>query len=376
MTDFPLVQVGWIFAVDAERHYTLYETVGERVIAALREQFGGFRWEIRYEQRRRFLAHGQLDPLPLLELGVQAKLRLGWDYAFVVVPNELLARDRPRVLGVPSSALETMVVSLAAVMREEESAEKATALALHLFGHVMGLAHELDTPMHPPEIPADITLHPYTADQVSFIRDRLRDVADSRLEERPVRLSRLAFYWHTLRADPISILQDVRDYRPWRLPFRMGALTATTTATLLIVLLAAESWEIGTQLHPNAVIAGSLFAIVVASMFIFIGQNLGEVSRGIGMREQLVRTRIVVFSTLLCGMVALWLVLFGVSFGVGGVLPRHVLAGWAGAARLGWREIGRQAAFMAMLGVLAGSLGGNLEDEDELKADLFFDEET
>jgi hypothetical protein len=31
---------------------------------------------------------------------------------------------------------------------------------------------------------------------------------------------------------------------------------------------------------------------------------------------------------------------------------------------------------MAVLGVLAGALGGNLEDEDEIKAELLFDEET
>ena len=94
------------------------------------------------------------------------------------------------------------------------------------------------------------------------------------------------------------------------------------------------------------------------------------------MREQLVRTRIVVFVTLLLGLTTLWLVLFSVSFVSGMLLPRHVIAAWSGLDHFGLSSIARQAGFMAMLGTLAGSLGGNLENEDDLKADLFFDEET
>jgi hypothetical protein len=68
-------------------------------------------------------------------------------------------------------------------------------------------------------------------------------------------------------------------------------------------------------------------------------------------------------------MSALWAVLFCVSFLAGLALPRAVLAGWSRNSGLGLTQIGRQAAFMALL-------GGNLEDEDELKAELFFDEES
>jgi hypothetical protein len=39
-------------------------------------------------------------------------------------------------------------------------------------------------------------------------------------------------------------------------------------------------------------------------------------------------------------------------------------------------DLMHHAAFMAALGVSAAALGGNLEDEDDLKARLFYDEET
>lgn len=373
-----LIQVGWIFAVDSDaaEYLNIGQRVGETVLATLQGQLPNFEWKLYTEHRRRFSDSGQLDPLPLLELGVQLKLRNGWDYAFVVVPNELLARDRPRTLGVPSSALETMVISLAPFMSDADATEKTTAIGLHLFGHLMGLNHLDETPMEPPPSADLVRLRPFTPEQLTQISARLHQVADSRLEERPQRPKRLAFYWQSLRADPFSIIKDVWQYRPWRLPLRLGRLTATTTVTLLLLLIAAESWEVGTQLSPLITIWGTLLVIVVATLLVFVGKNLGEVSRGIGMREQLVRTRIVVFVTLLFGIATLWLVLFTVSFLGGSLLPRHVIANWSGVANFGTLSIMRQAAFMAMLGVLAGSLGGNLENEDELKADLFFDEET
>ncbi len=375
----PLVQIGWVLAVDSEKPalQEFVSAVGEQVIRQLREQFPQFEWQLNRSQRKRFTERGQLDPLPLLELGVQEKLRNGWDYVFVLVPNELQARKRIRTIGVPSSALESMVLSLAPFMGLENSAEKAAQLALHLFGHVQGLNHEDATPMQPPEIPhemAEGTL--FSAEQITFISDRLQDVADSRTEELAHHHSRIGFYLHALRADPISILQDIWQYRPWRLPLRMGRLTAATTVTIIILLMAAEAWEVGTNFDPILLIIGTICAIFVATTFVFIGQNLGEVSRGMGMREQLVRTRVLVYATLFLGMTALWTVLFVVSFLAGLTLPRDVLIGWSQNSGLGMIEIARQAAFMALLGVIAGALGGNLEDEDELKAELFFDEES
>jgi len=35
----------------------------------------------------------------------------------------------------------------------------------------------------------------------------------------------------------------------------------------------------------------------------------------------------------------------------------------------------RYAAFLAIIGVVGAALGGNLEEESEIKAELFFDEE-
>ncbi|RMH02172.1 MAG: hypothetical protein D6706_00715 [Chloroflexi bacterium] len=372
------VQIGWVIAADVRDPHILqaYKVASERLQTTLTEQFPQFVWEVVYVHRHRYAPKGALNPLPLLELGTQEKIHNGWDYALVVVPNDLEPRDRILTIGVPSSALETAVLSSAHLGHAGQLADRLVGLALHLLGHLWGLEHETEGPMHPPENPTDLTITQFPAPQKTIVIDRLEEVADKRLEEQSQQWHWIIFQWRAFRADSRSILVDILGYSPWLLPFQMGRLTAATAVSLVFLLLAAESWEIGVNIPPTGLLMGTIIAILLATFFIFTGQNLGQISREIGWREQLSRTRIVVFGTLLLGMVALWFVLFVVSFLVASILPNGIVAGWVGQNKLDSRLLINHAAFMAIIGVLAGALGGNLEDEDEIKAELFYDEET
>jgi glucan phosphoethanolaminetransferase (alkaline phosphatase superfamily) len=200
-------------------------------------------------------------------------------------------------------------------------------------------------------------------------------VTDARLEERHQQWNWLSFHLHTILASPWSIVREVWGYAPWLLPFRMGRLTAAAAVSLVFLLLGAEAWEVGINFSPLLLIIGALAIVIFAASFIYWGQNLSQVARHTGWREQLTRTRIVLFTTLLVGMGALWLVLFAVALGAASVLPRDVPTGWVGQS-LGLAALSRYAAFLAIIGVAAGALGGNLEDADTLKTELYFDEET
>jgi len=102
---------------------------------------------------------------------------------------------------------------------------------------------------------------------------------------------------------------------------------------------------------------------------------VNDVARETGWREQIVRTQFVLLAILLVGMLFLWLVLFVLLAGMLLLFPRDVIQGWIHRP-FDWQVVARYASFMATLGVLAGALGGNLEEEDELKAELYYDEET
>ncbi|MEM8530951.1 MAG: hypothetical protein AAGF95_08920 [Chloroflexota bacterium] len=375
-TNKPLMSIGWIVATDErdEAVLAIYRQACQTLQQTLEGQFPQFRWEMPFICDRRHAKFGALEPLPLLELGVQEKLSHHWDYALVLVSNELVPRYRTTILGVPSSALEVAIMSSARLATERQ-AEQLAALALHMLGHVWGLEHDSLGPMVVPGEVDSLCLAPFSAQQQTEIVERLEEVADARLEEQPHRLGRFAFYWRTFWADPRGIVEDIWGYAPWKMPLQMERLTAAAAVSILVLLLAAEAWEVGVNVSLISLLLGVGVATIGSTFFLFFGQHLGDIARHVGWREQLVRTRIVVFSTLLLGMGALWLMLFLFSFIATLYIPQFVLSRWVDVP-IDIFALLRYAAFLATVGVIAGALGGNLEEEDEIKATLFYDEET
>ncbi len=403
----PLMSIGWLLAAeeaDAQR-LRAYQRSATHLCALLQAQFPQFHWEISFVAERRYPPYGALTPLPLLELGVHEKLSRHWDFALVLVPNELVPRNRIYTIGVPSSALEVAVLSTARLTGEQETDRQETggqetlartatdaastagetalvnelaALALHLLGHVWGVEHATEGPMVPPEDCHGLCPTDFPGFQQRAIAERLAEVADARLEEQQRRWRRVPFYWRTFWNNPKGIWTDVIGYKPWRLPFRMGRLTAAAAVSIVFLLLGAESWEVGTNQPVRNLLLGGTIAVFGATLFLFWGQNLGEIARSSSWREQIIRTRMVVFFTLIIGMIALWVVLFSISLLATLYMPTNVLLSWLGRDpqnTISFTLLFHQAAFMATLGVFGGALGGNLEDEDAIKAQLFYDEE-
>ncbi len=373
----PLVTIGWVLLSEVVEEDLLrsYRSAVAKVCSVLEKDFPDFRWEIPFVRRRRYPPHGALDPLELLEVGLMEKTRNNWDFAIVLVSNELEPRYRISTIGVPSSALEVAVLSSYELEEHDHVDEKVGALALHLLGHLWGLSHETEGPMYPPEKHEDLLVSSFTEEQKRSITRRLAEVADTRLEEKKAKWSSISFYWSTFWTDPGSILRDVQDYAPWRLPIKMARMTAATAVSMIFLLMGSESWEVGVHFSPLLLVIGTILAVLGSTTFIFKGQNLGQLSREAGYKEQLARTRIVTFTTLLYGMFFLWLLFMVFVVGIGLVFPREILNSWLGN-RLSFADLLRFASFSGILGLLAGAVGGNLEEEDEIKADLFYDEET
>ncbi len=373
-----LIHIGWVILSAVPDPEELEAHVRAAHIAAqiVVDQFPDFRWQWQIVRKYRYPPHGTLDPLDLLECGVQEKIRNRWDYAIVVVCNELKARYRVATLGVPSSALEVGVVSSEELLDDPDLDTKLAGLALHILGHLWGLDHAHSGPMAPPEHAADIQPQPFSEEEAAQIYRRLREASDARLEEQVKRRGRLQFHWSTFWADPRGILQDVLGYAPWKLPLKMGRMTAAAAVSILFVTLGAESWEVGTHLKGWQLGMGTFVAVLAATWFIYVGQNLGQITRELGYREQVVRTRMVIFLTLMLGLFCLWGMLSVIIFAVASAFPEKIVSGWAALPSIYTVDLFRYAAFMAIIGVIAGAVGGNIEEEGEIKADLFFDEEA
>lgn len=323
--------------------------------------------------RRQFPPRGALDPLPLLEFGVEAKIDRGWDFALVVVPNGLDPTERTGTDEIPSSALEVGVASTEALATADgDLADPLAARTLRLLGHLWGLPKADRGPM----ASDTAALEKFSATDRETVRLRLGEVSDERMEERDGEaVRRFGAYARAFLADPRGIVTDILGYSPWRLPLRMGRLTAAAAVSIVVFILGAESWELGVNIEEWPLAIATALSVVAATIFLFAGQNLVGLSAGgtRSRREQFLRMRVVLFATLLAGMITLWLLLAVGSCALVLALPAEVPARWLGSA-LSFADIARYAAFLATLGVLAGALGGSLEAEGKFKAMLYFDD--
>ncbi|MGC1481564.1 MAG: hypothetical protein WA771_13775 [Chthoniobacterales bacterium] len=372
-TSTPLVQIGWLLAAD-ERDSTFEAVCAEardHLLAHLKSMFPEFRWDMPLVDRRKFPPRGALNPLPLLEFGVESKIDLGWDYALVVVPNGLDPLERTGTDEVPSSALEVGVASTEALgVETDDVISPLAARTLRLLGHLWGLPSRDEGPMNS----ETSELLNFSQPETAAARRRLSEVSDQRLEERGGHAIRFG-YTRAFLADTRGIATDILGYSPWRLPFRMGRLTAAAAVSIVVFLLGAESWELGVNIEEWPLAIATAISIVAATIFLFAGQNLVGLSAGgtRSRREQFLRMRIVLFATLLVGMLSLWVLLAVCAAGIIVALPAEVPERWLGTA-LHPTDVIRYSAFLATLGVLAGALGGSLEAEEKFKAMLYFDD--
>ncbi len=372
-----IVSIGWLIAsrIRDESQNIIFNKVIKIVRNSLEKQFPEFHWEMKLIYRPIYPEIGIIDPLPLLELGAEEKLYRNLDYVVVMVPNELRPRERIYTTGVPSSALETAVVSSARFLDHPDIEEKIAALALHLLGHLFGVEHGKEGIMCITNEANDLELKDYTKEDRATIKERLLSISDARIEEGNSSIGSILFLWKTLITDFLGILKDIIGYAPWRMPLHLRKYTTTTAVTVVFIFLSAESWELGGHLPKSWLIASAFFIILIATIAIYLGQNLHQMGRVSTLMEQLMRTRIVLFGTLLTGIASLWGTLFVISSFIILAFPKGVFSNWAGIDP-NKLSLVHYATFMANLGVIAGAFGGNLEEESEIKAVLLFDEEA
>jgi hypothetical protein len=202
-----LIHIGWVILSDipSREEMASYVQAGELAAQHIKRQFPEFQWQWQIVRKPRYPAYGMLDPLDLLESGVQEKIKNHWDFAVVLVSNELKARYRIATLGVPSSALEVGVLSGHELVGDPDKSRKLAGLALHILGHLWGLEHSAEGVMVPPEHASQLRPESFSDDERLAVVRRLEEVSDIRVEERNSGQGMFRFYWNTFRADPRSL---------------------------------------------------------------------------------------------------------------------------------------------------------------------------
>ncbi len=395
----PAVVVGWVEAgAFDEGQRAAFKKARALVRKALRDELPGFAWSFPYV-RRRDLVHATLEvePIDLLDAGVTERRLAGWDFAFVVTASDLRARFRPFTLGTPSQALDTAALSIARLdpavrettmtpeERTERLAHRLAALALHAFGHLNGLDHDArpDAVMHPPQTPADLDASSlaFTSENRAEIQAEVADVADPRMEEETAfeRLSAPAFALKAIVLNWADIADTVLQIRPWRFPFQLSKLTTAAFSTLVVLVMTAEAWDLGTRQPLWLVVVLAAVAIVGTSGYLVRKQGLLARRHGHARTEQQVVQAVSILLALALGMLTTYALLFGTTLALRTLFfDAAILEGWSASLGrpVGPDEVVAFAGFVAALGLGVGALGGSFEDQTYFRHVAYVDEET
>lgn len=391
-----LIEIGWILAGHLEpEDRKAIEDAHARTLSYLREKLPKFSWNMPVVERVAYTRRTRSEPVVLLDLAVTEREAAHWDFAFVVTSSDLKSYYKPYALATPSSSINIAVLSTARIDPEAEAStfspktrvdilsRRIFPLVMHLFGHLNGL-QDCDAPsnfMFDLEALADLDqMCEFNSEQLEALQERLQDVADVRLEEQVGgRTHPLRFYLSSLWLNRQDILKAVLQGRPWEFPLRLSRLTIAAISTLLILLMTAEAWELGTTRSPQLVILFGLTSLLLTSFYIVRRHKL-LVRRGTSrLSEQTVITNTSMVIIVLSGMITTYSLLFIVVLAMAGLFfGRELVAAWAPTLgeTIQVRHYVVFAAFIASLGLLIGALGASFEEQHYFRHIAYVDEET
>ncbi|MDQ7040753.1 MAG: DUF2391 domain-containing protein [Rhodothermus sp.] len=394
------VEVGWVLA-------GVFDEVDRRALALARARlaqlltawFPGFCWRFPVVWRRELRPMSPVEPIELLEAATDERDHGRWDFVLVVTAATLKSHYKPFALGAPSSALDAAVLStqrLDPIVEDEQVEEherietiarRVTALAVHLLGHLNGLAHQDDPSdfMYDLKTVADLDgMH--VLQEQARMEKALQEVAAERLEETATYRqpglvhrwrARLGFGLLVLWRERRNIWEAVREVEPWLFPMRFSRLTTAAFSALLFLLMTAEVWELGMQQPPLRVALLALLALAGTSFYLLQRQHLLRQHRWeVRFSEQRTVAAIAASVSVVLGMATTFVLLFGVVLLVSQLLfTFRLVTGWTALVPT-WQHYLTFAGFVATLGLAAGALGASFEQGVYFRHVLLIDEET
>jgi hypothetical protein len=164
------------------------------------------------------------------------------------------------------------------------------------------------------------------------------------------------------------LLGMLRANRPWRLAVRLSRALVAALAASVFALVTSDIWRLADRLGPvrlGLLNVGSVSAVVLT---LVLGANLCErVPRAGSAREQVITFNIVTLTTVVIGVLALYITLLVANL-VGAFLlvPRHALAdalghgaSVAGVVALAW--------LATSIATVGGALGAGLETDEAVR---------
>ncbi len=390
----PLIEIGWMILGDLGDDEETVLEVRDAVLADLQRTFPEFSWQMPVTRHPQFEVAFRESPIRLLDFAVTERDIRRWDFGIVVTAADLISHWKPFAFAAFSTSLGLSVISTSRIDPENSSGPgcnsahgttcrgRIRSLVLHSLGHLIGLDHVDDRTncMYDFESATDLdAAHHWSSEQIVQAREALREVADLRLEERSdlTNAGRVRFYLRSAWTNRREILQAISQGEPWLFPLRLSRLATAAISAQVVLMISAESWELGMSLQLPTAIVFALFCLLLTSVYVVRQQRVLVRRERTGNREQTAITNVSAMVIISGGLLTTLLGLFLVTLaGCLLLFPRSVVVSWAGSVtQIGWPQYAALALSIATVGLVIGALGASFEDQNYFRHMTFVDEE-
>ena len=301
-----------------------------------------------------------------------------YDLIAVVTDVPLVSRRQRLVPGLASPIGRVVVVSTRKLLvgpRDEPIRSlssdavrwNATALLLHLLGHVLGAGHRTADGgvMEPFEFdPARRRPPSFDADVSGHLRRIATRVPDEAVSRGPLR--RLAFHVSSAWRNAGKVLRVLVHSRAPLLPLSLPKLAAAAVTPTLILVFSAEAWDVGVNMTDGVVVLFASASVVAAAVHLTLVHNLLFPRRPSQViTEHMALVNVTAFLTLLLAMVGLFALVGSIILVIELVVfPPDLMTNWPSLEEptIGSVDLVRIGAFISTIGVLSGALAGGIED--------------
>jgi len=391
------LEIGWIVAGRLDRvDLEAIRLARDEVLALLRRQFPEFEWRMPLLQRNEMVRSAREEPVRLFDAGANERDAAHWEFVLVITAADLISRYKPFSLATLSHSLDVGVISTFRIDPQAEDfeisrddrvevlARRLRALAMHILGHLGGLAHSEDPSnwMYNLRTVQDLEqMGEFSEEQVTSLGGNLREVADLRLEDYASfqQGTSFKFYLYGIWMNRGDILKASWEAKPWEFPIRLSRLTTAAIATMLLLINTAETWDLATVQPPGQIFLLSVLAIIATTVYVLIRQQLFVRRQPRQFSEQRVFANATIAAVVLMGMATTYAVIFLLTLLLEQLLYHpQLVASWATSLKtpphlLHYLEL---AGFVSSLGLVIGAFGVSFEEQHYFQHVIFVDEET
>jgi hypothetical protein len=353
---------------------TLKVTLGVRVMA------------LSFEGPHLMPSGGAYAPLDFLHVGMTEKIERDVHFLLIVTEVDLSTTSFGSTLALPSQLTNIGIISTKRLGptfwgNAEDvplTVRRLETLLLQTFSCLLNLSSS----KHPQNIMYDFSDVEDLAGMVHFTerqRQQMRDALPREAHERMSKKSRWRFVLVTLVKDWKSIAIAIIRANPFRLLARLPTMITAALSTIIFLFFTPDMWDVASTVELYQLILFSIVAITAATVALYRTFAFGNVlSRRRMLAESTVVTSAATLLSLLLTMFLLFAVFMGFLYvGTVTIFPRKLMETWP-TVDPAVRTIDhiKLSIFVAALGILAGSLGGQADSNGLIRGVLFVDEEA